>query len=93
MHDFVNYKTSLPVESFDIESPEGWSLDFNSMAVGLVLGVCACLIYLNIAQAHQVNAAAEPATNTTEAGTDNIFEFEFYQALKAYEVEPRYLPD
>ena len=65
MHDFVNYKASLPVESFEIESPTDWSLDLNSMAIGLALGVCACFIYLNVSQTQPASATEEPVTTAT----------------------------
>ena len=89
MQDFVNYRTDFQTESSEADNSSDKSLDFTSMTIGIILGVSVCLIGLKIAQvkADQVVLIESPAV--LEEVEEKSFVFEFYEALKSYEVLPR----
>ena len=90
MQDFVNYKTDFLVEPPVVSSSKVWSLDISSMVVGFILGGFACLLYLDPARVRPVNTIEDQAPAPVETAKDNSLEFEFFQELKIYEVEPKY---
>jgi hypothetical protein len=90
MQDFVNYRTDFQSESSEADNPSDWSLDFTSMTIGVMLGVSVCLIGLKIAQIKADQAALVEAPAVLEEVEDKPFVFEFYEALKSYEVLPKY---
>ena len=89
MQDFVNYRTDFQSESPEAGNPSDWSLDFTSMTIGLILGVSVCLIGLKIAQIKANQAVLIESPVGLEEVEKKSFVFEFYEALKSYEVLPR----
>jgi len=90
MQDFANYRTDFHTESPEVDNSLDWSLDFTSMTIGLILGVGVCLIGLKIAQIKADQAALVEAPAVLEEVEEKSFVFEFYEALKSYEVLPKY---
>ena len=90
MHDFVNYRTDFQTASPEVDNSSDWSLDFTSMTIGLILGVGVCLIGLKIAQIKADQAVLIEAPAGLEEIEEKSFVFEFYEALKNYEVLPKY---
>ena len=89
MQDFVNCRTDFQTESSEADNPSGWSLDFTSMTIGVILGVSVCLIGLKIAQIKANQAVLIESPVGLEEVEEKSFVFEFYEALKSYEVLPR----
>jgi len=90
MHDFVNYRTDFQTANPEVDNSSDWSLDFTSMTIGLILGVGVCLIGLKIAQIKADQAALVESPVVLEEVEEKSFVFEFYDALKSYEVLPKY---
>ncbi len=90
MQDFANYRTDFHTESPEADNSLDWSLDFTSMTIGLILGVGVCLIGLKIAQIKADQAALVESPVVLEEVEEKSFVFEFYEALKSYEVLPKY---
>ena len=90
MQDFVNYRTDFHTESPEADNSLDWSLDFTSMTIGIILGVGVCLIGLKIAQIKADQAALVESPVVLEEVEEKSFVFEFYEALKSYEVLPKY---
>ena len=90
MHDFVNYRTDFQTASPEVDNSSDWPLDFTSMTIGLILGVGVCLIGLKIAQIKADQAALVESPVVLEEVEEKSFVFEFYEALKSYEVLPKY---
>ena len=90
MQDFANYRTDFQTESPEADNPSEWSLDFTSMTIGIILGVGVCLIGLKIAQIKADQAALVESPVVLEEVEEKSFVFEFYEALKSYEVLPTY---
>ena len=89
MQDFANYRTDFHTESPEVDNSLDWSLDFTSMTIGLILGVGVCLIGLKIAQIKADQAALVESPAVLEEVEEKSLVFEFYEALKSYEVLPR----
>ena len=90
MQDFANYRTDFHTESPEADNSLDWSLDFTSMTIGIILGVGVCLIGLKIAQIKADQAALVESPVILEEVEEKSFVFEFYEALKSYEVLPKY---
>ena len=90
MQDFANYRTDFHTESPEVDNSLDWSLDFTSMTIGIMLGVSVCLIGLKIAQIKADQAALVESPVVLEEVEEKSFVFEFYEALKSYEVLPKY---
>jgi hypothetical protein len=90
MQDFANYRTDFHTESPEADNSLDWSLDFTSMTIGIILGVGVCLIGLKIAQIKADQAALVESPVVLEEVEEKSFVFEFYEALKSYEVLPKY---
>ena len=90
MQDFANYRTDFHTESPEVDNSLDWSLDFTSMTIGVILGVGVCLIGLKIAQIKADQAALVESPVVLEEVEEKSFVFEFYEALKSYEVLPKY---
>jgi hypothetical protein len=59
------------------------------MTIGVILGVSVCLIGLKIAQIKANQAVLIESPVGLEEVEEKSFVFEFYEALKSYEVLPR----
>ena len=90
MQDFANYRTDFHTESPEVDNSLDWSLDFTSMTIGIILGVSVCLIGLKIVQVRADQAVLIEAPAVLEEVEEKSFVFEFYEALKSYEVLPKY---
>ena len=90
MKDFANYRTDFHTESPEVDNSLDWSLDFTSMTIGIMLGVSVCLIGLKIAQIKADQAALIETPAVLEEVEEKSFVFKFYEALKSYEVLPKY---
>ena len=93
MQDFANYRTDFHTESPEADNSLDWSLDFTSMTIGIILGVGVCLIGLKIAQIKADQAALVESPVVLEEVEEKSFVFEFYEALKSYEVLPNLQSD
>ena len=90
MQGFANYRTDFHTESLEADNPSDQSLDFTSMTIGIMLGVSVCLIGLKIAQIKANQAVLIESPVGLEEVEEKSFVFEFYEALKSYEVLPTY---
>ena len=89
MQDFVNYKNNYHFENQNVNESAEWSLDIPSLLLGIVFGFLVCLVGVRVAEVYfSQEDQIEPAFLIEEV-QDDAFVFEFYEALKNYEVLPR----
>jgi hypothetical protein len=87
MQDFASYRnTPNPVASEAHDTD--WTPDIPSLVLGVLIGFFVAIIGFNLAEyrAGQAVLVEVPAVEEIE---DKSFVFEFYEALKDYEVLPR----
>ena len=89
IHDFAKYRVDFPDENSEIHKPSDWSLDLTSMVIGTLFGVFTCLFALQVSRIQSVSPVQDQAAAQNEAIEDRSMEFEFYEALKTYEVRVR----
>ena len=87
MQDFASYRNTpnpVALEAHDTD----WSPDIPSLVLGVLIGFFVAIIGFNLVEyrAGQAVLVEVPAVEEIE---DKSFVFEFYEALKSYEVLPR----
>ena len=88
MHDFVNYRNSTDLEASKPEVSE-WTPDIPSVMLGVMAGIFVAIIGFKVAEYRAEQAAFVEAPAVEEEVEEKSFVFEFYEALKVYEVLPR----
>ena len=87
MQDFASYRNtpdSVPSEAYST----AWTPDVPSIIFGVLIGVFVAFIGLKAAE-YRAGQAVIVEVAAAEEIEDKHFVFEFYEALKAYEVLPR----
>ena len=88
MHDFANYRNSTDLVSSRSEATE-WSADIPSLMMGILVGVFVAIIGFKVAEYRAEQAAFVEAPAVEEKVEEKSFVFDFYEALKVYEVLPK----
>ena len=88
MHDFASYRNTTYLEDSNPDALE-WSPDIPSLVMGVIVGIFVAIVGFKVAEyrADQVALVEVPAVE--EEVEEKSFVFEFYEALKVYEVLPR----
>ena len=88
MQDFASYRNTPNSGASEAYSTE-WSPDIPSLILGVLIGFFVAIMGFNLAEyrADQAMLVEVPAVEEIE---DKSFVFEFYEALKSYEVLPTY---
>ena len=89
MHDFASYRTRSDLEVSEAENTE-WTPDIPSVMMGVLVGFFVAIIGLKVAEYRADQAALVEAPAVLEEVEEKSFVFEFYEALKSYEVLPKY---
>jgi len=89
MQDFASHNNSSDLATAETRNAE-WTPDIPSVILGILVGIFVTIISFKIAEYYKGQAALieTPVKERTE---DRPFVFEFYDALKNYEVPPRKL--
>ena len=90
MHDFVNYRNSTDLEASKPEVSE-WTPDIPSVMLGVMAGIFVAIIGFKVAEYRAEQAVLVEAPAVEEEVEEKSFVFDFYEALKVYEVLPRVL--
>ena len=87
MQDFAKYKNISDLTTVETNIAE-WTPDIPSVVMGILVGVFATIIGFKVSESHksQVSLVETPVI---EKAQEEPFVFDFYHALKAYEVPPR----
>ena len=88
MHDFANYRSSADLVSSRPDVSE-WSPDIPSLMMGVIVGVFVAIIGFKVAEYRAEQATFAEAPAVEKEVEEKSFVFEFYEALKVYEVLPR----
>ena len=88
MHDFANYRSTTDLVSSRPEATE-WSPDIPSVMMGVIVGVFVAIIGFKVAEYRAEQAVLIESPAVLEEVEKKSFVFEFYEALKSYEVLPR----
>ena len=88
MHDFASYRNTTYLEDSKPEVSE-WTPDIPSVMLGVIAGVFLAIIGSKVAEYRAEQATFVEAPAVEEEVEDKSFVFEFYEALKDYEVLPR----
>ena len=87
MQDFANYRNPAYLEASEPEVTE-WTPDIPSLMMGVIIGAFVVMVGFKVVEYREGQAAAieAPVVETVE---EKPFKFDFYEALKVYEVLPR----
>ena len=87
MQDFIKYKQRFQLEASKEENIE-WAPDIPSILLGIIAGLFVAAISFKIVEyrAEQAELVTAPVI---EDAQERSFVFDFYEALKNYEVLPR----
>ena len=88
MHDFANYRSTTYLGASKPEAAE-WSPDTPSLMMGVIVGVFVAIIGFKVVESRAEQAVRGEAPAAEEEVEEKSFVFEFYEALKVYEVLPR----
>ena len=88
MHDFANYRNTTDLVSSRPEATE-WSPDIPSVMMGVIVGVFVAIIGFKVAEYRAEQAVLVEAPEVEEQVEEKSLVFDFYEALKVYEVLPR----
>ena len=87
MQDFASYRNPKYLEASEPEATE-WTPDIPSLMMGFVIGAFVVMVGFKVVEYRETQAAAIE-TPVVEAVEETPFKFDFYEALKVYEVLPR----
>ena len=87
MQDFANHKINRDFEGSELANAE-WAPDFPSLMAGVILGVFLAIMGFKVAEYREETAVLVEASVVEEEVEEKSFVFEFYEALKIYEVLP-----
>jgi len=88
MHDFANYRSATYLGASKPEAAE-WSPDIPSLVMGVIVGIFVAIIGFKVAEYRAEQAVLVEAPAAEEQVEEKSFVFDFYEALKVYEVLPR----
>ena len=88
MHDFASYRNTTYLEDSKSDASE-WSPDIPSLMMGVIVGVFVAIIGFKVAEYRAAQAVFVETPVVEEQVEEKPFVFEFYEALKVYEVLPR----
>ena len=88
MHDFASYRTSKGLEASEAESTE-WTPDIPSVMLGVLVGIFVAIMGFKVSEYRADQAVLIEAPAVLAEVEEKSFVFEFYEALKSYEVLPR----
>ena len=88
MHDFANYRNSTDLVSSRSEVTE-WSPDIPSVMMGVIVGVFVAILGFKVVEYRAEQAVLAEVPAVLEEVEEKSFVFEFYEALKVYEILPR----
>ena len=89
MQDFASHNNRSDLATAETRNAE-WTPDIPSVILGILVGIFVTIISFKIAEYYKGQAALIE-TPVKERFEDKPFVFEFYDALKNYEVPPRKL--
>ena len=87
MQDFASYRNTTYLEDSKPEVSE-WSPDIPSVMLGIMAGVFVAIIGFKVAEYRAEQAVLVEVPAAEEQVEEKSFVFEFYEALKVYEVLP-----
>ena len=87
MHDFASYRNTTYLGASEPVASE-WTLDVPSLVMGVIVGIFLAIIGYKVAE-NRIDQAVVIEVPAIEAVEDKPFKFDFYEALKVYEVLPR----
>ncbi|MDB3993876.1 hypothetical protein N9478_10355 [Gammaproteobacteria bacterium] len=87
MHDFANYRNTTYLEASEPVASE-WTLDVPSLLMGVIVGIFVAIIGFKVAE-NRIDQVVVIEAPVVEAVEEKPFKFDFYEALKVYEVLPR----
>jgi hypothetical protein len=88
MHDFANYRSTTDLVSSRSEATE-WSPDIPSVMMGVIVGVFMAIVGFKVVEYRAEQAVLAEVPAVLEEVEEKSFVFEFYEALKVYEILPR----
>ena len=88
MHDFASYRISRDLAASEAESTE-WALDFPSVILGVLIGIFVAIMGFKVGEYRVEQAALVETPAVLEEVEEKSFVFDFYEALKVYEVLPQ----
>ena len=88
MHDFANYRSSADLVCSRPEATE-WSPDIPSVMMGVIVGVFVAIIGFKLAEYRAEQAVLVEVPAAEEQVEEKSLVFDFYEALKVYEILPR----
>ena len=86
MQDFASYRNPTYLEASKPQATE-WSPDIPSLVMGVIVGVFVAIVGFKVAE-YRVDQAVLVEVPAVEEIEDTPFKFDFYGALKVYEVLP-----
>ena len=86
MQDFASYRNPTYLEASEPEATE-WTPDIPSLLMGFFIGAFVVIVGFKVVEYRETQAAAIEAP-VVEKVEEKPFKFDFYEALKVYEVLP-----
>ena len=87
MHDFANYRNTTYLGASEPVASE-WALDVPSLLMGVIVGIFVAIIGFKVAE-NRIEQAVVIEVPAAEVVEEKPFKFDFYEALRIYEVLPR----
>ena len=88
MQDFTSYRNTTYLENSKPDASE-WTPDIPSVMLGFLVGVFVAIIGFKVAEYRAEQAVLVEVPAVEEEVEEKSFVFDFYEALKVYEVLPR----
>ena len=88
MQDFASYRNTPDSVTSEAYSTD-WTPDIPSLVLGVLIGFFVAIIGFNLVEYRADQAMLVEAPAVLEEVEEKSFVFEFYEALKSYEVLPR----
>ena len=87
MHDFASYRNTPDSVASEAYSTD-WTPDIPSLVLGVLIGFFVAIIGFNLVEYRAGQAVLVEVPAVIEEVVKKPFVFEFYEALKIYEVLP-----
>ena len=88
MQDFASYRNTTYLEDSKPDALE-WTPDIPSVMLGVMAGIFVAIIGFKVAEYRAEQTVLVEAPAVEEQVEEKSFVFDFYEALKVYEVLPR----
>ena len=88
MQDFASYRNTPNLVASEAHDTD-WTPDIPSLVLGVLIGFFVAIIGFNLVEYRAGQAMLVEAPAVLEEVEEKSFVFEFYEALKVYEVLPR----